>query len=31
MNYQLSKIATNKTEGGTEKYWSGKADTYNAL
>lgn len=31
INYQLAEIASNKTGGGTEKYWSGKADIYNVL
>lgn len=31
INYQLTEIASNKTEGETEKNWSEKADTYNVL
>ena len=27
INYQLAEIASNKTGGGAEKNWSGKADT----
>lgn len=31
INYQLAEIASNKTGGGAEKNWWGKADTYNVL